>query len=498
MADLDTSPDEILMTALAYEDFLSLEDQQKLEQEARDAQERGDQEKYTADERRRQLARDLVRREREEAEIAGTLSGDAEAFYEGTLKPKLVSASEHVPIVRVPVVQNLFVRNTLSWVAGPSGTFKSFITADLAFRYGAEDMDYYGKKMTHGRALIIVAEGEDGYAYREEAWERQYDRQIKNVDIYPGALQLADVQKEMPALLHVLKRAEEDGNPYGLIIFDTQAMCTVGIDENTSAMNLVINVLHRLRKVSGACVLIVHHFGKKESSGMRGSSMLYAAADTVLILKRQDDAMQVKLSTAQSDEGKQKDTGGEKDFLTLEMQFHDVGEDYFGDVVTSLAPVEAGNESHDTHEEADDTPLSLPDVTDVQMVYLNLIANYEHRGATASDMAEKLVRERGPIKNARQNVRNQMVDLAKMSPALVAQPVPKGPWFVTPMGVAVIARQIALGVVWTDRSGPKRRVSREVSAGQRNLDSETSETLAKPEAKPPLTSSETEPPESET
>lgn len=354
------------------------------------AAEAKEQAKYDADARRRRTADENVRREREQAELDGELSGDAQLFYELTLRPKLAEAHDFQPQQRIPIVQGLFNRNTLSWVAGPSGTFKSFVTADLAFRYGSDDMDYHGRKMTHGRALIIVAEGEGGYADRKTAWERQYGREVKNVVLYPGALQLADINRDMPALLKVLREEDEAGNPFTLVIVDTQAMCTVGVDENKSEMNLVINVLHRIRKVSGACVIPVHHFGKNEKSGMRGSSMLYAAADTVLILKRKDDAMTVLLSTAQSDEGKQKDNGGEKDFLNLEMRVHTVSEDYFGDPVSSLVAVQADLPVNPT--DADSVaPDKVPAVTDVQLFYLQALSEFEEDGVAESKFEKSVI-----------------------------------------------------------------------------------------------------------
>ncbi len=404
---------------------------------------------------RYQKAAENVRRRKEEALAVGTLSAEAEAFHDLFLKPKLTEAHDFQPKVKTPVVQNLFNQNSLCWVVGSSGTFKSFVTADLAFRYGAEDMDYHGRKMTHGRTLIIVAEGAEGYAHRKTAWEREHDRTVKNVVIYPGALQLASVDKEMAALIHHLREEEEAGRPYGLIVIDTQAMCTVGVDENTSEMNQVINVLHRIREASGACVLVVHHFGKDKRAGMRGSSMLYAAADTVLVLKRKDDEMDVTLSTAQADEGKQKEGINEKDFLTLELRSHVTGEDYFGDPVSSLVPVAVDGGSHDVHDEpAGEIPTELPWVTERQMESLKLIGFYEHRGATPSDMAAKMIEDRGPVKNARQNIRNRMIELAKIN--LVKPGGVRGTWVITPLGVAIIAQQIAVGENWVERAGRKR------------------------------------------
>ena len=411
------------------------------ERGAAEKAEKEEQEKYDADARRRAAAQERIKREREEAEIGGELSGEAQAFHDLTLKPRLTEASAYQPKQRVPVVQNLLNRNTLTWVAGPSGTFKSFVTADLAFRYGSEDMTYHGRRMTHGRALVIIAEGEDGYAHRRVAWEAQYKREVKNVVFYPGALQLGNIERDMAALLHHLREEEEAGQGYGMILVDTQAMCTVGIDENSSEMNRVINVMHRLRQVSGACVIAVHHFGKDERKGMRGSSMQYAAADTIIILKRKPDSMEVTLSTSQADEGKQKDLPTEADLLTLEMRFHVTGTDYFGDDVTSLAAAQA--DSEDAREEEE----RAPDLTGRQFYYASELMAYQEWGTSPSDFAKDA---NGPDGNlpadghrvTRQSVRKVIVQ--ELEPKGIVQQV-KGDrtkWRVTPLGARAVERRL--------------------------------------------------------
>lgn len=446
--------------------------QQQQEADAAAAAEAAEQQRYDADARRRRLAQENVRREREEAEISGTLAPEAEAFRDARLKPKIAEAHDFQVQVRTPIVQGHFFRNSLTWIAGPSGTFKSFVTADLAFRFGAEDLDYHGMRMTHGRALLVVAEGAAAYADRKAAWERQHGREVKNVSIYPAPLQLGDTLKEMPALLSYLHEEADAGRPYDLILFDTQAMCTVGVDENSSEMNLVVNVLHRIREVNGACVMVVHHFGKNKQAGMRGSSMIYAAADTVCVLKRKEDALDVMLSTAQSDEGKQKDAIAEKDFLTLEMRAHPVGEDFFGDTMFSLVPMKVETASIDVHDVPEDAPEELPAVTEDQMTYLRLLAYYEDRGGSPADLAAKLVEDKGPVPNARQNVRNRMIGLNKLSPPLAEQRGTR--WYITAMGVAVIARQLAVGDGWVMRAGQKRRVRGAPGEGQAEVSPEVS------------------------
>jgi len=422
------------------------EAEKRHKEEQREREDREEQAKFDDFERRKRQAADTVRREREEAEISGDLSGDAEAFYALSLKPRLTEAPHYRAKVKMPVVQGLFNKNSLCWTVGASGTFKSFVTGDLAFRYGQEDMMYHGRKMTHGRALIVVAEGEDAYAHRKEAWEKQYQREVRNVTFFPGALQLGDVVKEMPALLHYLREEKEAGREYGLIVFDTQAMCTVGVDENSSEMNRVINVLHRIRTTTGACVMVVHHFGKDEKKGMRGSSMLYAAADTVMSLKRQEDAMEVALSTAQADGGKQKDNPTEKDFLTLEMKAHEVGEDYFGDPVTSLAAAPLAKDAQREEERQEEEVYHLPSITGIDMYYLRGIATYQWNGATPSALRERLGTEeyaqklpRPPHRADRQTAGNRLQGLGTKD---LTEPVKgeKGKWRITPLGARVVAR----------------------------------------------------------
>lgn len=385
-----------------------------------------------------------ARMKRDEAELAGELGPDAEAFRDTRLRPRIQEAHEFEPVIRKPVVQGLFFHNSLAWVAGSSGTFKSFVTADLAFRYGSGDMDYHGRRMTSGRALLIVAEGAAGYADRKTAWECEHEREVKNVSIYPAPLQLADTIKEIPALLSYLQEEDAAGRPFGLIVFDTQAMCSVGVDESSSEMNLVVNVLHRIREVSGACVMVVHHFGKKAESGMRGSSMIYAAADTVCVLNRKDDEMDVRLSTSQADGGKQKDAISEKDLLVLTMESHEVGEDYFGIPVSALVPVVAAGGGYEVHEEAEDVALKLPALKPVDMYYLRGIETFKDDGASPSALRARLdeperreTLPRPPHKVDRQTAGNRLQGL---KPKHLTEPVPgaKGKWRITRLGRQVL------------------------------------------------------------
>jgi hypothetical protein len=66
-----------------------------------------------------------------------------------------------------------------------------------------------------------------------------------------------------------------------LVVLDTLARCIVGGDENTAKdIGVAVEAAERLRRASRGCVLLVHHSGKDQAAGARGSSALRGAVAT--------------------------------------------------------------------------------------------------------------------------------------------------------------------------------------------------------------------------
>ncbi|MFF4086365.1 AAA family ATPase [Streptomyces nigra] len=272
-----------------------------------------EQKEYDDRARRRAAADEKVRRERAQRRINGELSPTAQLFRE-KLEAGLKTAAEldDLPDPE-PVVDGWLYADTINWIAGASGTFKSFVAHDLAARYGSSDMTYHGIPMAHGKALYVIAEGAGMFKYRKQAWEH-YNRKVEDVTYYPFPIQISDFEEQMPALIAL---AREGG--YGVVIFDTQAMCTVGDDENQAKdMGIIINAVHSLREATKGCVILVHHFDKG-GNGMRGSGAQFAAASTVIVTKRDGDKEWVTLSTKKKDGGKAKDDEG-RDDIRLKLE----------------------------------------------------------------------------------------------------------------------------------------------------------------------------------
>jgi hypothetical protein len=92
-----------------------------------------------------------------------------------------------------------------------------------------------------------------------------------------------------------------------MIICDTQARITVGVDENSAQdMGQVVAHLERLREVSAACVTLVHHSGLNGEHA-RGSSSIRAAMQTELAVTKAGPVVTIKTA-------KQKDHEQQPDF----------------------------------------------------------------------------------------------------------------------------------------------------------------------------------------
>ena len=70
-----------------------------------------------------------------------------------------------------------------------------------------------------------------------------------------------------------------------LVVIDTLARCLVGGDENSARdVGMAVDVAERLRQVSSAAVLLIHHSGV-DGARVRGSSALEGAADVIIEAK---------------------------------------------------------------------------------------------------------------------------------------------------------------------------------------------------------------------
>ena len=191
-----------------------------------------------------------------------------------------------------PLIDGIIYRNSLAWLHGKPGSAKSFVALDWAACVAA-GLSWQGHATVYGPVLYVIAEGSAGMGPRKRAWEEQA-RERMGVTFLPVAVQISS-STDMGAVVIIAAEIKPV-----LIVFDTQARVTVGMDENSSRdMGLMVEAAEQLREVSGACVLFVHH-ESRGGENPRGSTAIEGAAMSQIRAKK--DGVNVTLENPKQKE----------------------------------------------------------------------------------------------------------------------------------------------------------------------------------------------------
>lgn len=186
------------------------------------------------------------------------------------------------------LIQDVLVRDTLAVVYGLPATGKSLLTLDWAFSIGSGE-HWQGKPTVHGPVLYLAAEGRAGLGLRVGGWEAGHGGVLADgVSFLPRSVNLLDAAavSELEALTAELRPV--------LVVIDTLARCLVGAEENSAKdLGVAVDAADRLRRASGATVLLVHHT-RKDGLEVRGSSALLGAVDTAALVLRNGSGLTVK------------------------------------------------------------------------------------------------------------------------------------------------------------------------------------------------------------
>ena len=216
------------------------------------------------------------------------------------------------------LIKDLFPLMSFGMIYGPSGSFKSFLAIDLTCSI-ATGLPWNGKRVRKGAVLYIAAEGQLGISRRIKAWEIANGVQANDVFILGHSLYVAEEHAQKAAIDAIQEIKTQTGLNVEMIVIDTLARCYTG-DENTATdMAKFIAGCDTIRAATNASVLCIHHSGRDERKGARGSSALRAACDYEFQVKRTGKA---KLLTFINT--KQKD-GDEAPDLTFELDTVDLG-----------------------------------------------------------------------------------------------------------------------------------------------------------------------------
>lgn len=178
------------------------------------------------------------------------------------------------------IIKGVLPQAEVGILYGQSGSGKTFFVLDMAATI-ARGAEWRGRRVSDCRVVYVAAEAREGIKKRMDAYDQYVTPDGRRPDIIASAPNL--LSTDAAKLGEAIGRA-------GLIILDTMAASHSGDENSAKDMGLFLTACKDLSLATGAMVLAVHHTGKEESKGMRGSSALFAGADFVMeVFKNEKD-----------------------------------------------------------------------------------------------------------------------------------------------------------------------------------------------------------------
>lgn len=163
-----------------------------------------------------------------------------------------------------PLIDGYLNLDSVALLYGASGAGKSFAALDIAMSVTSRRR-WFGRDVTNGGALYVVAEGAGGIGQRTEAWMTHHGTE-GTVTWLPEAVNIYS-----PQWASALAELVADLQPV-LVVVDTFARCIVGADENSARdVGQAVAHLDQIRRAAGCCVLIVHQLELTGSVDCHGS-----------------------------------------------------------------------------------------------------------------------------------------------------------------------------------------------------------------------------------
>ena len=193
------------------------------------------------------------------------------------------------------ILGKILPANAVILIYGPPGSYKTFIALEFAWQIATGRASALGP-VAQGAVADCAGEAPISIARKRfPAWMQH--RGIENPNAVPFALvpavPLVSTASDVDALIASLK---ETGLRFSLIVIDTVARALGGLDENSAKdVGLLLAAAEKLRNTFDCSVLLIHHTGKDEGRGARGSSALIGGVDAAFEVKAEAEVLAVTL-----------------------------------------------------------------------------------------------------------------------------------------------------------------------------------------------------------
>ena len=187
-------------------------------------------------------------------------------------------------------IKGLLPRSGLAVIYGPPGSGKSFIVLKMVLHV-ASGRTFAGAKIKQGGVVYVSAEAGTGFKRRVIAARDEMslddDVPFALITVVPD---LGKSSGDAASLIQAIHdQTDQAGWRADIVVIDTTARVIPGADENSSRdMGVFVQNCDMIATQLGVLVCLVHHSGKNTDAGMRGSSALLGAADTVICVNENE------------------------------------------------------------------------------------------------------------------------------------------------------------------------------------------------------------------
>lgn len=215
------------------------------------------------------------------------------------------------------LVKSLIPTKSFGVIYGPSGSLKSFFAIELCCHI-ATGKKWGARNIQQGAVIYVAAEGISGVAKRVKAWEIARNEQVKDLCIHGNSIIISETSSQDNLIQAIKDYKEDTGVDVKIVVLDTLARCNSGDENTTKDMSRFISGCDRVKAATGVSILCIHHTGKDENKGGRGSSSLMAACDFEFKIKRMPKSNKITLiNTKQKDSEETPDLGIEFELIDL-------------------------------------------------------------------------------------------------------------------------------------------------------------------------------------
>lgn len=186
-------------------------------------------------------------------------------------------------------------------VLGLTGSFKSFLVQDIALAIASGHKTFGNAPKRSGPTFYGAHEVRDDIRKaRKHAWKVAHEIDGPLPFYVARGPHVASTEECEDFREQIRVRLRQSDTRIGAIVLDTVAKCMVGLNENDAAdVGQFIGFVDSLRDEFACPVICLHHFGKDEGRGGRGSSAFQAGFDTTLAVKRVPNTKLVSVRVVQ-------------------------------------------------------------------------------------------------------------------------------------------------------------------------------------------------------